>query len=164
MSKTRNATIKDSEVITKIYNDAILNTVATFDTEPKTATEQKVWFENHDASHPVLVAEQDRVVVGWASLSKYSDRCAYSGTAEASLYVKSDYRRKGVGRQLLRALLEEGEKKGLHTVIARITEENIVSIHLFASEGFNDVGVMKEVGLKFGRLLDVRIMQRIFKK
>ncbi len=162
MSAVRRATANDLAAITDIYNEAILNTVATFDTETKTIKEQKKWFNSHDAHHPILVAEQDTMIVGWASLSKWSDRCAYSGTAEVSLYVKHDYRGKGIGKALLKALIQTGENAGIHTVIARITEENENSIRLFREEGFENVGVMKEVGRKFGRLLDVFILQKIF--
>jgi len=158
----RKATLEDLGCITKIYNDAILYTVATFDTDQKTMEEQEAWFKNHDENHAVVVAEENGSISGWASLSKYSDRCAYSGTAEVSLYVDKEHRRKGVGRKLLQAIVDEGQRSGLHTLIARITDENIVSIKLFASEKFENVGVMREVGRKFGRSLDVRIMQRVF--
>jgi len=162
MAMTRRATAHDLAAITDIYNEAILNTVATFDTGTKTIKEQKKWFNSHDSQHPVLVAEQDSVVVGWASLSKWSDRCAYSSTAEVSLYVKHDYRGKGIGKTLLKALIQTGENAGIHTAIARITEGNEASISLFRQEGFENVGVMKEVGRKFDRLLDVFILQKIF--
>lgn len=158
----RRAFLKDLDAITEIYNEAILHTVATFDTEPKTAKNQKLWFIEHDDSHPLLVAEQNGQIVGWASLTKWSDRCAYSGTAEVSLYIKKDHQGKGIGRKLLKKLIKEGEKANLHTVIARVTKDNEASVHLFESEGFELIGVMREVGRKFGRLLDVCIMQRIY--
>ena len=74
MLKTRKATITDIPAITEIYNEAILTTNATFDNEPKTPEEQEVWFKEHDEKHPILVAEQDRVVIAWASLSEWSSR------------------------------------------------------------------------------------------
>ncbi len=148
--------------IASIYNEAILQTVATFDTEPKTSQEMKTWFENHDQKHPVLVAEQKGLVIGWASLSEWSDRCAYSETAEISLYVKKEHQGSGIGRKLLEEIVEEGRKTGLHTVVARITEGNERSINLFKSEKFENIGVMKEVGRKFGKRLDVYLMQRIY--
>ena len=83
----RNATIDDLESITKIYNYAILNTVATFDTEIKTVEDQIQWFKGHSKNNPIIVAEEKGSVIGWAALSKYSTRCAYSNTAEISLYV-----------------------------------------------------------------------------
>jgi phosphinothricin acetyltransferase len=62
----------------------------------------------------------------------------------------------------LGALIEEGEKAGLHTILARIAEGNETSLALFKSEGFETVGVMKEVGRKFGKLLDVHLLQKIY--
>ena len=162
MLTLRKATIEDLGGITEIYNEAIRNTTATFDTQPKTLEEQKTWFQNHQPNYPVLIAEQDRLVVGWASLSKWSDRCAYSYTAEASIYIKGEYRGKGIGKQLLEAVLQEGKNISLHTVIARIAGENKASMHLFRSEGFKNIGVMREVGRKFGKLLDVYLMQKMY--
>jgi len=158
----RPAKIDDLNAITEIYNEAILTTDATFDIEPKTAAEQRVWFTNHGPKNPILVAELDDIVVGWASLSEWSDRCAYADTAEISMYVKEGFRGKGIGRRLLEEIIREGEKVGLHTVVARITEGNSESVHLHESVGFEHIGVMKEIGQKLGRLLDVRIMQKIY--
>jgi phosphinothricin acetyltransferase len=162
MLTIRRATTDDLGAITEIYNEAILQTTATFDTDQKAIKEQATWFTRHDAKHPILVAELDGFVVGWASLSNWSDRKAYAGTAEASLYVEEEHQGRGIGKKLLQALIQEGQKVGLHTVIARITEGNVVSISLFEHEGFQNIGVMKEVGQKFGRLLDVYMMQKIY--
>ena len=115
----------------------------------------------HSPKYPILVAEQDAFVVGWASLSPWSDRCAYSGTVEISLYVKEEYRGKGNGRKLLEAVIQSGKEAGFHTIIARIAEGNDVSVHLHESVGFDHIGVMREVGQKFGRLLDVHLMQKM---
>ncbi|MCX6006613.1 MAG: GNAT family N-acetyltransferase [Chloroflexi bacterium] len=158
----RKASAADVLAITEIYNDAILNLTATFDTQPKTLEEQNKWFEDHRAQFPVLVAEQEGRIAGWASLSRWSDRCAYSGTAEGSLYINAKDRNTGLGRKLLSAILDEGQKVGLHTVIARIVEGNAASIHLCESLGFTHIGTMREVGRKFGKLLDVQMMQKIF--
>ncbi len=157
----RPATLADLKSITKIYNEAVVNTTATFDTEPKTLAKQRQWFEHHSSGYPVLVAEFNHKVVGWASLSPWSDRCAYSETAEASIYVHKDYRGKGIGKKLTEALLEAGRKAGLHTVIARITSENTPSLRLAKALGFADIGTMREVGVKFGRRLDVCMLQII---
>lgn len=162
MPTIRHATVEDLEDITEIYNEAILKTTATFDTEEKSLEERKIWFENHDSRHPILVAEEGKHVVGWASLSKWSDRGAYSDTAEISLYVKEEYQGRGIGRGLLEAILEEGKKTGLHTLIARVVESNESSIHLLKSTGFEQVGKMREVGRKFGKLLDIHLMQKIY--
>jgi L-amino acid N-acyltransferase YncA len=159
----RKATIDDLPAITEIYNQAILTTTATFDTEPKSLEEQKIWFESHGPKYPVLLAEEDDRVIGWASLSRWSDRCAYSDTAEISLYIYEKERGKGIGRKLLEAIIREGEKAGLHSIIARIAEGNEVSIHLHLSAGFEHIGIMREVGRKFGRFLDVYLMQKIYR-
>jgi len=162
MLTIRKATAQDLGAITEIYNAAILKTLATFDTEPKTDAEQKSWFDGHGPRYPILVAEQDNLIVGWASLSQWSDRCAYSDTAEASLYVREEHQGRGIGRKLNEAIIREGQKAGLHTLIGRITEGNDISRHLAESAGYKHIGTMKEVGRKFGRLLDVHLMQYIY--
>jgi phosphinothricin acetyltransferase len=158
----RPATLADLKAITAIYNEAVLTTVATFDTEPKSEAEREVWFAAHDAGHPILVVQIDGAVVGWASLSKWSDRPAYAGTAEISLNVLAAQRRQGIGKQLIEAAVAEGEKVGLHTIVARIVAGNQASIHLHEAVGFQHIGVMREVGRKFGQLLDVHLMQKIY--
>jgi L-amino acid N-acyltransferase YncA len=163
MVNLRSAKRKDLDLITEIYNEAIIKTVATFDTEPKTSEDQKKWFDDHESKNPILVAELNGVIVGWASLSKWSDRCAYSDTAEISLYVREEYQGKGIGRRLIETIIKEGEKTGLHTIIARITEGNEPSLHLHRSVGFTHIGIMKEVGKKFGKRQDVHLMQKIYK-
>jgi phosphinothricin acetyltransferase len=161
--RIRKANLSDLDAITGIYNEAILTTDATFDTEPKTVAEQRVWFLNHGPRRPILVAEADKAVVGWASLSEWSGRCAYADTAEISIYIKQEFRGKRIGKRLMDAVLAKGEKVGLHTVIARITSGNGVSIHLHEYAGFEHIGIMREVGRKFGRLLDVCLMQKIYR-
>ena len=162
MLNIRPATENDVASITEIYNDAVLNTSATFDTEIKSAESQQDWFRQHDASHPVMVAEINGTVIGWASLTKWSDRCAYDSTAEVSVYVHKDFRNQGIGKRLLELLTLEGEERGLHTLISRITEGNEQSIYLHERLGFEHIGVMKEVGKKFGKLLSVYMLQKVF--
>ena len=159
----RKAILKDLKQITEIYNESIIKTNATFDTEIKSLKEQRKWFKDHGIKNPILVAEQNGLIVGFASLSKWSDRCAYSDTAEISLYIKEKYQGKGIGKNLMEKIIKEGEKANLHVIIARITSGNILSIHLHEKYGFEHIGVMKEVGKKFGKLLDVYIMQKIYK-
>ena len=163
MLKIRAATSDDLKEITEIYNEAILKTVATFDTETKTFEEQKKWFKNHGKKYPLIVAEEDKKILGWAALSKYSSKCAYSDTAEISLYVKEKYQGKGIGTKLMDAIIEEGEKSELHVLLARITEGNDISIDLHESVGFEIVGIMKEVGMKFDKRLNVILMQKLYK-
>jgi L-amino acid N-acyltransferase YncA len=158
----RKATIQDLRAITEIYNQAVLHTTATFDTAGKTVEEQRVWFDHHGPKYPILVAQEDKEIIGWASMSAWSDRCAYSATAEGSIYVKEGHQGKGLGRKLSEAILKAGKEAGLHTAILRIAEGNEASLKLAKLLGFKDIGVMKEVGKKFGKLLDVTLMQIIF--
>ena len=162
MLKIREAKISDLNEISKIYNWAILNTTATFDTIEKSFDEQKKWFKNHGQKNPILVAELSYGIIGWAALSKYSNRCAYSDTAELSLYVKDGHMNKGVGKKLMKNIIKSGRSVGLHVLIARITEGNDNSIHLHESFGFEHIGLMKEVGNKFGKRLNVYLMQKIY--
>lgn len=140
----------------------LADTDATFDNEPKTIEERVKWFVEHGVRNPIVVAEVNGNVVGWASPRKWSTRCAYTETAEISLYVKESYCNQGIGKNLMQAVLNEGKKVGLHTVISRIACGNDVSIHLHRQFGFTGIGVMREVGKKFGKLLDVLMMQKIY--
>ncbi len=169
----RRAIADDLPGITEIYNEAILTTTATFDMEPKSGGEQGAWFREHGGKYPIMVAivgegereegGEDRTIMGWASLSQWSDRCAYSDTAELSLYVKEEYRGRGIGKALMKEIIEAGGEGGLHSVLARIAEGNEASVRLHESAGFENVGIMREVGRKFGRLLDVHLMQLIYR-
>lgn len=159
----RPAQVGDLEAITGIYNEAILTTTATFDTEPKSIQERLAWFQAHGERHPVLVATVDRRVVGWSSLSRWSDRRGYDGTAETSFFVKSEFRGRGIGRQLKEGIIAEARRLGDHTLIARVAEGSAESFHLNESFGFVHVGTLKEVGQKFDRRLDVHIMQKMLK-
>src|SRR5262249_39534987 len=114
----------------------------------------------HDERHPVLVAEVEGRVVGWASLSVWSRRPAYNQTAETSFYVKSEYRGRGIGRQLKGAIIEEARRLGYSTILAGMAEGSDASAHLNRSFGFEVVGTFKDVGRKFGKVLDVTYMQK----
>lgn len=162
MIQIRPATVADVPAITEIYNDAVRNTVATFDTEEKSVEDRMQWFLAHDEKHPVLVSCQGDVVTGFASLNRWSDRAAYDLTAEVSLYVHPDFRRRGIGKQLLEMLTLRGKEVGLHTLLARITEGNEQSIYLHERMGFKQTGLMLEVGYKFGKFLNVHMLQVVF--
>ncbi|MFZ7106403.1 MAG: GNAT family N-acetyltransferase [Bacteroidota bacterium] len=158
----RPATLQDQPGILEIYNESVLHSTATFDTDPRTPEKQLEWFNRHKANHPVLVAEDDGKIAGWASLSPWSDRCAYDSTVEVSVYLAPEQRGKGLGFQLLQQVTEAGRKAGNHTVISRISSDNLASIRIHEKAGYSTVGTMKEVGFKFGRFLDVVMMQIVF--
>lgn len=158
----RPATLQDQPGILEIYNESVLHSTATFDTDTRTPEKQLEWFNRHKANHPVLVAEDDGKIAGWASLSPWSDRCAYDSTVEVSVYLAPEQRGKGLGFQLLQQVTEAGRKAGNHTVISRISSDNLASIRIHEKAGYSTVGTMKEVGFKFGRFLDVVMMQIVF--
>lgn len=160
MPAIRPATDRDLPAITEIYNQAVLRATGTFDTEPKTLEQQKEWFARHGEAHPVIVAEEGGKVVGWASMSPYSDRCAYARTAEVSVYIDEAARGRGLGGTLLEGILIAGKAAGLKQVLARVTEGNEASLRLHAKRGFFEAGRLRQVGEKFGKILDVHLLQK----
>jgi phosphinothricin acetyltransferase len=157
----REAVRRDLPGINAIYADAVRRTTATFDVTPPGKRERRRWFRQHGAGHPLVVADDGSTIAGWGSLSAWSGRCAYGRTVEISIYVRDEYRRRGVGRLLAEDLLERAVALSLHVVIAQIAEGNAGSVALFHHLGFHRVGVLREVGEKFDRLLDVEIWERI---
>ncbi len=157
----RPAEAGDLAAIADIYNDAVLNSTATFDVEPWTEAEQARWLRRHGHPYAVLVAERVGEVVGWASLGAYRSKPAYRFTAEDSVYVRSDVQGGGIGALLLARLLDVAADNGFHAVIARIAEVNPTSERLHRRLSFRRVGVEREVGRKFERWLDVVVMQKV---
>ncbi|MGE5599195.1 MAG: GNAT family N-acetyltransferase, partial [Bacteroidota bacterium] len=156
----RPASGRDLDAMNDIYNESVLNSTATFDLEPRDADAARAWFLAHGPAYPLLVAEQGETVVGWASLSPFAPRPAYRLTVEDSVYVHRDHRGRGVGRALLRELLTAASALGYHAVIAKIADHNESSLALHRRFGFVAAGTLKEVGWKFGKWLDVDILQR----
>lgn len=155
----------DLPAISDIYNDAVLTTTASFAEEPETLDERRAWFESHVADgYPVFVAETAGRVVGWSSLSRFHARVCYRFTAEVSVYVAAEFRGQGIGRLLLAPLLDAARARGLHTLIAGVTADNAASLRLHASFGFVPIGQFREVGLKFGRWLNVIALQWMVEK
>lgn len=158
----RTAIAADLEAITAIYNEQVLHGTATFDTESRGAAAARAWLAEHDESrHPVLVAEREEQVAGWASLSAWSPRGAYARTVEASIFVEQGSRGQGVGRELAAALEQAARRAGHLCVLGRIEATNAASLALFAAAGYRTVGTMHQVGEKFGRLLDVVVVELI---
>lgn len=157
----RRAEERDLPAINAIYNDVILNSVATFDTQPMTLEDHRVWLHEHSDPYVVLVAERDGEVAGWASLGPFRWKAAYRYTAENSVYVRSDAQGNGIGVLLMDRLMEAAKENGFHAVIARITAGNPASERLHRRFGFEQVGTERQVGRKFDRWLDVVVMQKL---
>jgi L-amino acid N-acyltransferase YncA len=158
----RLARLRDAEAIRQIYNAEVLGSTVTFDLEPRSLEEQESWLAERSGAHVVLVAEaDDNGVIGFASLSPWRQRPAYRTSVEDSVYVHRDHRSAGVASALLGALLEVAASHGFHAVFARIVGGHDASIALHRRHGFEIVGHEREVGRKFGRWLDVVVMERL---
>jgi phosphinothricin acetyltransferase len=157
----RLATLDDAEAIRAIYNEEVTGSTVTFDLVPRTLADQRAWLTEHAGAHPAIVAVKGDDVLGFGSLSPYRSRPAYSTTVEDSVYVHHDQRGQGVGRVVLAELVRLATDHGFHAVMARIVGGHEASIALHTACGFELVGVEREVGRKFGRWLDVALMQRL---
>ena len=157
----RPARLSDCPGILAIYNDAVLNTTASYDYEPRSLAHREEWWAAHQRDGmAVLVAETPTgEIVGWSALNKYHDRVGYRFTTENSIYVASTWRGRGVGGLLLPPLIEAARNRGLHAIIACIDAQNEVSIRLHERFGFQRVGLFRRVGYKFGRWLDVAYLE-----
>ena len=165
MILVRAALISDLKAIADIYNEAVLHSVATFDTEIKSYENRLEWFSQRNHNFPVLVAEtDDGKIAGYAALNKWSEREAYAITAEASTYIATNYRGIGIGKMLLSAVVQKAQNaSNLHSLIARITVGNESSLKMATDQGFVTMGVMKEAGIKFGQLHDVVFLQKMLR-
>ena len=155
----RTASVDDAAAVARIYNQAVAGTTATFDTELKTGEDRRAWLANRRLQHLVIVAEDGDGVVGWGAFLPWSDRCAYKSTVEMSVYVDEAHHRHGVGAALSRELLHRAPGLGIRTILARICSENLASLAMSQTLGFRVIGTMHEVGNKFGRWLDVVMLE-----
>jgi L-amino acid N-acyltransferase YncA len=158
----RPATENDIGAITDIYAYHVRNGTASFEIDPPDLSEMKRrWLNLVEKNFPYIVAESDGKAIGYAYAGPYRERLAYRYTAENSIYLDKDYAGKGTGQLLLTALLEQCRKLGIQQMIAVIGDSNnTASIRLHTRGGFNDAGILKNVGFKFDRWLDVVLMQR----
>jgi phosphinothricin acetyltransferase len=157
----RPARLDDVEAIRAIYNREVLTGTATFDLVERSAEDQRRWLTERSGAHAVIVATVDDTVAGFASLSRYKERPAYNTTVEDSIYVAPGYQGSGIGERLLASIVQTAASHGFHAVIARISGESEASIRVHEKVGFVVVGREREVGRKFGRWLDVVVMQRL---
>jgi L-amino acid N-acyltransferase YncA len=157
----RPATPDDAEAIRSIYNLEVISSTATFDLVPRSLEEQLEWQAARSGAHAVVVVVDGTTVCGFGSLSTWRDRPAYSTTVEDSVYIHRDHQGRGLGRLLLEGLVSTATNHGFHACMARIVGGHDASINLHRSCGFEIVGTEKEVGRKFGKWLDVVLMERM---
>lgn len=163
----RLATIEDAEQLLAIYNREVLESVVTLDLVPRTLDEQRRYIGERSGALALLVGELtgetggENVIVGFAGLSPFRDRPGYRTSVENSIYVHRDHHRKGIGSQLLAALVERARSHGFHAIFARISGSQAASLALHERHGFSLIGIEREVGRKFGKWLDVAVMQRL---
>lgn len=161
----RDARELDLAAMLAIYNDAVLTTTAVYDYIPRSREQQMAWFKaKQEQGLPVLVAEDDGAVAGFASYGPFRPWPAYLHSVENSLYVAPEQRGRGIGSLLLPALIKRAAERGLHTMIAGIDASNEASLRLHARFGFKRVAQFREVGWKFERWLDLAFLQLMLPK
>jgi L-amino acid N-acyltransferase YncA len=156
--RARGATPDDAALIADIYNAGITDRVATFETAPRSAQDVRAWF---DGTHPIVVVENNRGVIAFASTSTYRSRPCYAGIAEFSVYVARTARGRGAGRLAMEALITAAEAAGFWKLLSRVFVENTPSRKLLRSLGFREVGVYEKHGQLDGVWRDVVIVERL---
>ena len=157
----RDALPADAGSIMSIYNDAVINTTAIWNDITVDAPNRVNWMaERQKLGYPVLVAvDAQNNVLGYASFGDWRAFDGYKYTIEHSVYVHKDARGSGIGKQLMQVLILRAKSLGKHVMVAAIEAGNEASIELHKKIGFIEVGMMPEVGVKFGRWLDLAFLQ-----
>lgn len=145
----------DLEQITAIYKHYILHSHHTFETEEISESEMLSRISTIRNSYPFIVFEEEGIIKAYAYATRWKIRQAYEHTVETSIYVNPDYKGKGIGTKLYTHLIQVLKKSNLHSILAGISLPNDASIQLHEKLGFNKAGVLKDVGYKFGKWIDV---------
>ncbi|HEY0874902.1 MAG TPA: arsinothricin resistance N-acetyltransferase ArsN1 family A [Vicinamibacterales bacterium] len=156
----REAAEQDAAAIASIYNQGIEDRGATFETELRSTDDMAAKLAQRQR-YPVLVISEDDVVLGWAGLSAYRPRDCYAGIAEFSIYLDRSARGRGLGRQLLRALIDVARERGYWKLVSRIFPSNTGSRALCRACGFREVGTYERHGRLDGEWRDVVIVERL---
>lgn len=154
--KCRLATPADSTAIAGIYNHGIEDRVATFETEPRTAADIESWFSG---KYTVVVVEDDKNIIAFATTFPYRARQCYSGVRDFSVYVDRSARGRGAGRVAMERLIEESRNRGDWKLVSRVFPENIASLKLLRNLGFREVGTYKNHARLDGQWRDVVIVE-----
>lgn len=164
MIHVRSADVDDAAAITAIYNQGIAERAATFETTPR-QVQDIVQRLTEIQRYPLLVAtDETNAVLGWAGLSSYRARECYAGIGEFSVYLAADARGRGIGRELLQALVEIASERGYWKLLSRVFLFNTASRALCRAVGFREVGIYEKHGQLEGRWLDVVIVERLIPK
>lgn len=152
-----------AQPILDILNEAIANSTALYDYKPRTPDSMAGWFKAKEAGNfPVIGLVSDASeLLGFASYGSFRAWPAYKYTVEHSVYVHHLHRRRGLGEQLLQALLAQARAQGVHVLVGGIDAANQGSIALHAKLGFEHAGTIRQAGFKFGRWLDLAFYQLI---
>ena len=158
----REATGQDLAAMLAIYNDVVASSTAIYRDEPMALDEYEQWWRARVAQgYPVLVAVSSDAVVGFATFGDFRAWPGYRFTVEHSVHVRADQRGGGIGSRLVRALVERATQLGKHVMIAGVDADNAASIRFHERLGFEAAAPLRQVGFKFGRWLDLVLMQRI---
>jgi L-amino acid N-acyltransferase YncA len=160
----RKATRADLPSILEIYNQGIIDRIATLDQDTKDLSYMEDWFSQHEGRYSVIVAEQEESIVGWASLNRYSQRCAYDGAADLSIYIERDQRGKRIGTILLENLEKIAVENEFYKILLFTFSFNGLGQGLYRKRGYREVGVFKDQGIVDGNFVDVMIMEKILKQ
>ena len=152
---------KDLPEVSEIYNHYVLNTTATFHAHKMEVEEYRGMVLFEDDKYVTYVVRDSGATVGYVQLTQHKKREAYDGTAEITVYLKPGLTRRGLGSSAIKFIEGVAREKGLHVLVATICGENAASIGVFAKNGYEKCAHYKEVGQKFGQLLDVVAYQKI---
>jgi len=152
---------RHAEAILAIFNDAIVNSTALYDYTPRPPEAMVTWFDTkRKGGFPVLGLEDaEGRLLAFGSYGTFRAWPAYKYSVEHSVYVHREHRGKGLGPEIMRALIEAARRNGVHAMIGGIDAANAASIALHERLGFKHVGTLPEVGFKFGRWLDLAFYQ-----
>ncbi len=159
----RDALAADIEGITAIYNHAVAHTNAIWIERQVDAANRAAWHADRlRQGYPVLVAVgEGGAVLGYASFGDWRPFDGYSHTVEHSIYVRHDVRGQGIGEALMLTLILRAKALGKHVMVGGIDSENVASIRLHKKLGFAEVGLLPQVGMKFGKWLDLAFLQLV---
>lgn len=158
----RDAETADLDTITAIHNHAVVHTTAIWNEDAVDLDDRAAWLADRTGrGYPVIVAVDETGVLGYASYAQWRPHSGYRLTVEHSVYVRTGAHGRGIGTTLMAALIDRARTAGLHVMIAGIESANAASIALHERLGFAEVGRMPQVGAKFGRWLDLSMLQLV---